>query len=56
MLQDYGVIEGTEVKATKKVLKAAALTYVAGTLTKIGTVAALLLRARGARGQVTRRR
>jgi Zn-dependent membrane protease YugP len=44
MLMDNKVITQDELKGTKKVLKAAALTYVAGTLTSIGTLATLLLR------------
>jgi Zn-dependent membrane protease YugP len=44
MLLENGVIEPDEKKAAQKVLKAAAFTYVAATLTKLGSLATLLLR------------
>jgi Zn-dependent membrane protease YugP len=57
MLQNFRVIDKEEAKGAKKVLKAAALTYVAATLTSIGSLATIFMRKRKITrpGQVVRK-
>ena len=44
MLQDYGMVDRTEYRGAKKVLKSAALTYVAGVLSSALNIIYLFLR------------
>ena len=46
-LYDYGILSGDELAGSKKVLRAAAMTYVASALVAVASLARLLLQARG---------
>jgi len=45
LVQDHGIVSGTEVEGVKKVLTAAAMTYVAAAATSVATLFYFLLRA-----------
>lgn len=49
ILKNTGVFDKEEIRATKKVLRAAALTYVASALTAVGNLLAMIARIRGRR-------